>query len=974
MVLQLDPGREPIAGYRLVRQLGQGGFGEVWEAIAPGDVPVALKFIRLGTAQAAPELRALDVVKRIRHPNLLDIQFAAQVEDRLIIAMPLCEGSLLDRLRECQENGLAGIPFDELADYMRDTARALDYLNEPCHPTADGRLVSVAHRDVKPHNIFRVGGSVRVADFGLVKALETSVASHTGSMTPAYAAPEILAQTVSPRSDQWSLAVTYYQLRTGRLPFEGTIHSMMLAIVQNPPNLIGLAAGERAVLERALSKHPDDRWPSCRDFVTALGRAVPAGAGVVDSGGSPPTDSFDYLDSSLPAPAEARDVASLETDDSSSRYSTEKTPLAAAPVGRLPRFLTPSSNNSIAARRPLAVRVVAGILLCGLVVGLGYAIVSGMTGTKDEPVAVAGGDSPTPAVDESSQEIAPSPPTPKVNESKTSPDVAAPNPAIVRVLVTPPDAKIEVVEGKGKIAGAGGERRIELPAELASYSIVASKTGYVSEEWKVTVAPGEAKTIEFHLAALAAVLSVSVTPAEATLAIVKGAAEIRPVTPSYEVRVTKPDGKATVTIEASHAGYEDSRFDWIPQPGETKRREIQLSPRPAVLSLEVSPPEVELVADGQTITDNAGPTRTIEVGRPTGKEELRVTASLDGYRSSSISWVPAPGEIVSKRIILKRNAPPALAKEIKNSVGMTLVLIPKGGFEMGSPEEEEGRDADEGPVHTVEITKPFYMGQCEVTKGQFEAFVKATGYQTEAESDGSGGWGWNETDGEYENSPAYSWRNTGFAQSDHHPVVNVTWSDAVAFCNWLSKRENLRLAYQLEQRTFLDRGGNARHEEVFVPIDGSNGYRLPTEAEWEYACRAGSTGRFFFGDDDEELARHGNIADASARARLKNYADWTYLKARDGQAFTAPVGLFPPNTFGLRDMHGNVWEWCNDWYAANYYAVSPTADPRCDSGQDRVLRGGGWYTAGSLSRSASRYAFGPHNREADLGFRVVRAP
>ena len=180
MSLSLEVGAEAVPGYRLVRELGQGGFGNVWEAEAPGGVRVALKFIRLDTAQAGPELRALEVIRNIRHPHLLDIQFAVRREDYLVIAMPLCDRSLWDRLRECRGKDRPGLPPEELLGYMDELARAVDFLNEPRHPAGDGTLVGVQHRDIKPQNIFLVGGSVRLADFGLAKILEGSVADHSG--------------------------------------------------------------------------------------------------------------------------------------------------------------------------------------------------------------------------------------------------------------------------------------------------------------------------------------------------------------------------------------------------------------------------------------------------------------------------------------------------------------------------------------------------------------------------------------------------------------------------------------------------------------------------------------------------------------------------------------------------------------------------------------------------------------------------
>ena len=277
MPLHLDVGVEPVPGYALVRLLGRGGFGEVWEALAPGGVRVALKFIRLGTTEAGSEQRALEVIRDIRHPHLLDVQFAVRVEDCLVIAMPLCDESLMDRLHACRAKGHPGVPRDELLGYMDELARAVDFLNEPRHKTSDGGLVGVQHRDIKPHNIFLVGGSARLADFGLAKVLEATSASHTGAMSPHYVAPEVIEGRVSRWSDQYSLAVTYAQLRTGRRPFAGdAIPQVFYKHLHEPPDLSGLPEEERQVVARALAKQPEDRWPTCRAFVLGLQAAAVA--------------------------------------------------------------------------------------------------------------------------------------------------------------------------------------------------------------------------------------------------------------------------------------------------------------------------------------------------------------------------------------------------------------------------------------------------------------------------------------------------------------------------------------------------------------------------------------------------------------------------------------------------------------------------------------------------------------------------
>jgi formylglycine-generating enzyme required for sulfatase activity/serine/threonine protein kinase len=269
-LLVLVAGLEPVPGYRLHRRLGKGSFGEVWAATGPGDVAVALKFISLDAAAQHFESRALGLMKHLRHPNLLTVSGVWQSQALLIIALDLADGTLRDRLYECRSQGLPGIPGPELLEYMREAAKGIDFLNEPRH-TVDGRSgVSILHRDIKPANLLLVGGGLKVGDFGLAKLLENAAASNTGAMTIAYAAPECFQNRTTRHSDQYSLAVTWCELRGGRLPFQGSFESVMAGHVSRPPDLSMLPAAERPAVAKALAKGPDERWSNCRAFVEAL--------------------------------------------------------------------------------------------------------------------------------------------------------------------------------------------------------------------------------------------------------------------------------------------------------------------------------------------------------------------------------------------------------------------------------------------------------------------------------------------------------------------------------------------------------------------------------------------------------------------------------------------------------------------------------------------------------------------------------
>jgi formylglycine-generating enzyme required for sulfatase activity len=247
--------------------------------------------------------------------------------------------------------------------------------------------------------------------------------------------------------------------------------------------------------------------------------------------------------------------------------------------------------------------------------------------------------------------------------------------------------------------------------------------------------------------------------------------------------------------------------------------------------------------------------------------------------------------LVALAILAWAQDKPRAKESFTNSLTMKLVLIPAGRFTMGSPESEKGRSANEAQ-HDVEIKEPFFLGIHEVRVSDFQAFVADDAYKTEAEKAGE------ET----------TWKNAIDAQTAYHPVVRVSWNDAQAFCAWLSKKEGKK-------------------------------YRLPTEAEWEYACRAGTKTRFHNGDDDG--------------AGLKEVANVGYYT-------TTPVGQFKANAFGLFDMHGNVYEWCQNLYEKG--------------GSDRVIRGGGfdWCDYRSNCRSAFRGNQAPSKRLNYLGFRVAR--
>jgi serine/threonine protein kinase len=259
-------------GYRLCELLGRGAFGEVWRAEAPGGIMVAVKILSLALKpdKAQRELDALRSMRELRHPYLLAISAIFAEPERVFVVTELADTSLGKRLAVCQQAGQSGIPPGELLGYMREAAEALDFLH------GNNRL----HRDIKPDNLLLVAQHLKVADYGLARVLQKQQTTQSESVvgTGPYMAPEMWEGKIGPRSDQYSLAATYAELRCGHPPFEAqNLPQLMYLHLKQPPDLDGIPAAERQVLEKALAKTSAERYPTCMAFVVALIKAFKAG-------------------------------------------------------------------------------------------------------------------------------------------------------------------------------------------------------------------------------------------------------------------------------------------------------------------------------------------------------------------------------------------------------------------------------------------------------------------------------------------------------------------------------------------------------------------------------------------------------------------------------------------------------------------------------------------------------------------------
>ena len=367
------------------------------------------------------------------------------------------------------------------------------------------------------------------------------------------------------------------------------------------------------------------------------------------------------------------------------------------------------------------------------------------------------------------------------------------------------------------------------------------------------------------------------------------------------------DGDRRITLPDLHSFVEERLLDWCLETGKTQRPlalpaplpELALARIPDVPTLSVTAVDAEtgeevaadVYLDGRKVGTAPLSGRRLEKG-----ESYRLEVKADKSKPytetvrvsrGGVHSITARLEEILMRVPEGFRAAPGTKPEpytgtgwasevIHEKTGIEMVFIPAGEFMMGSPSSEEGRDDDEGPRHRVRTTKPFYLGKYEVSNAQYRRFRPD------------------------HDSKDY---NGLTLNGDDQPAVYVTWADATAFCGW-----------------------------------GGDGLRLPSEAEWEYACRAGTTQAYQWGGNPDAGSGWMNGADQAAK---RKWSSWTVFSWDDGYAVTSPVGSFKANAWGLYDTHGNVWEWCADRYDDDYYRDSPESDPRGpSSGSRRVLRGG----------------------------------
>jgi serine/threonine protein kinase len=265
---------EPYPGYKLRQLLGRGGFAEVWEAETADSRSCALKFLPCDDGLAASkEIRSIQAIRQIQHPHLIQIDQVWVHLGYIVVAMELAEGSLLDLFDAYQAELDSNVPPEQVLLYLSQAAEAIDFMNTRQH-MLEGRKVAFQHCDIKPSNILLFGDTVKVADFGLASPTSAPLKFHRRAGTLEYTAPEVFQGRLSNWTDQYALAMSYCLLRGGKLPFSNTPPKFDPTYVRPAPELTMLPPRERPIVSRALSVTPQDRWPSCREFIAGLAKLI----------------------------------------------------------------------------------------------------------------------------------------------------------------------------------------------------------------------------------------------------------------------------------------------------------------------------------------------------------------------------------------------------------------------------------------------------------------------------------------------------------------------------------------------------------------------------------------------------------------------------------------------------------------------------------------------------------------------------
>ncbi len=1085
-----------LGAYTLLDKIGAGGMGQVFKAqhrkmkrlVAIKMLPPAMM---KDAAAAARFEREVEAAAKLRHPNIVAADDAAEANGVHFLVMEYVEGKDLSAL--VKQNG--PFPVGKAVNYILQTARGLEFAHSQ----------GVIHRDIKPANLLLdKTGTVKILDMGLARiesGIDTPAQSEltgTGTVmgTVDYMAPEQALSTrhADAKADIYSLGISLYYLIAGRAAYDGeTLMAKLLAHREQPiPSLqdaqTTVPKQLEAVFKKMVAKKTEDRYQSMSEVIEAL-----EGLGLAGS--------------IMSRRGEVASTMALSPEDRKRLATkTTKKPLdALTEVSKKSKYwIAKIVGGSFAT-------IIAPILVTYLIKHLEK---------KDEPhtppVATAPAIQAVTVQPAATATNTTSQPTVAVASNNRQPNRAWNTPAFQQwmndVRTMPAEQQIEAVSNKlmelnqefdGKVTGTYGSDKPRIEnGVVTEFGLQTEKVTDISpiralEGLKVLKCIGSSKSRLSDLSPLSDLplsglwfngtavsdasplrgmnlTSIAFTPTNITTGLdairqmkslktigLRGDKDRFPAADFWKKYDAGEFGKPTAS---ANLAYLDPAFQrWMKDvqalPAEKqieavskKLKELNpgfdgnitpriersmvtgltfasdnvtdLSPVRALSSVsaltchgsgpgkgrlsDLSPLQgipLKYLNCGNTIVSDLSPLNQMKL---TGLEcgatsvsdlspiqdcttlkllnvtrtkitPISVAALQKALPYCKIEW-DDPAKVTTPTTPLGPIPPMAIAPfdakqakahqaawakylgtqvETTNSVGMRMTLIPPGEFLMGSTPEQlaEWRPSGEGekkpstdafvsqlltemPQQKVTISRPFLIGSTEVTVAQFRKFVEASKYVTEAEKYGFGNSTERDVEKVKETDKGKDWKNPGYSITDDTAVTQITWNDACAYCAWLSEQE------QRPSRYRPDGAGG------WLVAATGDGYRLPTEAEWEYACRAGTTTQYSFGDDKTQLERY------SPRVPVRG---------------DQPVASKLPNPFGLFDMHGNVYEWCQDWYDGKWYENSSPTDPNGpSSGWQRVIRSGSWYYLDFHCRSAARRSSPALTRNFHHGFRIVR--
>jgi formylglycine-generating enzyme required for sulfatase activity/serine/threonine protein kinase len=952
-----------VGRYRLAKHLKTGGFGAIYlarDTSAPDQVVVVKEMIVPDPAEFQTRLnfflREAEILRLLNEKRLTTIPrfhelFQDEQQRTAHLVMELIPGQNL--LEVLEGNNNRPFPFDLVVEWGKTLCDVLAAMHDQDPP--------LVHRDVKPDNVMLLpdGRSIKVIDFGTARDVRDPAAK-TRVFSQDYAAPEQVGGHPEPRSDLFALAATLFHLATGRTPRGAQTADDVAQLLKDPSS--ALPRWFLELLAANLAAPVNSRHPSARAFKedlelqrmrrrTGLAKCRLEGTSLRVEARTQLGADGASLESHLPLGGAARASTSSLAVANGSDQGKQHPPAQGTPA--------PASAPVPAPAPPPA----------------------------PDPDLVWGDPTPPPAVVPPPAPTAPSP-APIVWGDPT-PAPAAPSPAPM-IWGAPAPTSADVWADSSRKGGRRGIIILLLLLLLAGAGVLGYRKGLLPDPSTWLPSPPTPQAV---VPTVNAPTATDITPTEARLGGTVASDGGAPITrrgilcsrtdenpnPTRGGTGVREDVDPSATTGAfalrvtglrpgtrwSFVAYAENSAGISYTPAQTITTRAILPTVEVPTATDVTETSALLAAN--VTSDGGSPitvrgilcSRTDENPNPRlGARGIRFTfrdpagpgaggrhpvrGMKPGTRWSFVAFAANGIGVAYSSTGEFTTTPEKNPSTLKSrTTGLDLVRIQKGTFLMGSPTSEACRDRDEHQ-HFVHITKPFYLGKYPVTVGQFRAFVDDMGYRTEAEAGGGGAGIIGKGKNPFAFRPAFSWRNPGYPQSDWHPVVNVTWNDARKFCAWLSRKDG---------RT----------------------YRLPTEAEWEYACRAGTATRFYCGDTQANLKYVANIADEAFKAQFPQMKTYSH-KWNDGYAFAAPVDASPflPNRFGLYGMHGNVWQWCADHYARDYYEHSPERDPPGPpSGPNHVLRGGSWINDSKMCRCAQRANNLPDTCYNDLGFRVA---